>query len=232
MIGRFDQADAAADARGKALVSKVEAAYGELIRTLLDEAKEGPRLFSFEPVEPGFFGRPKWISEKFRFTLWCEHSRQPLPALNKALGTPDEKSGVYEVTVPRKWFAAAAPFLKTLGTTLSLVLPVAGAVAKVAIDEVAYKAIEKQLDLGQKSVEALSKGGEKLEPWLSKDDAPDLDRDKLGGGTGNPIRADGSSLRQLQVWLKEKDPGFGGLVRVLNKRNEFLWVHPHFEGEY
>jgi hypothetical protein len=39
-------------------------------------------------------------------------------------------------------------------------------------------------------------------------------------------------LRQLQVWLKEKDPGFGGLVRVQNKRQEFLWVHPQFEKEY
>jgi len=39
-------------------------------------------------------------------------------------------------------------------------------------------------------------------------------------------------LRQLQAWLKEKDPSFGGLVRVQNKRQEFLWVHPRFEGEY
>ncbi|VFM95419.1 MAG: hypothetical protein BECKG1743D_GA0114223_100763 [Candidatus Kentron sp. G] len=34
--------------------------------------------------------------------------------------------------------------------------------------------------------------------------------------------------------LRQKDPGcnFGGLVRVRNKRNEFLWVHPRFEEEY
>jgi len=25
---------------------------------------------------------------------------------------------------------------------------------------------------------------------------------------------------------KAKDPGFGGLVWVMNKRNEFLWGHP------
>ena len=28
------------------------------------------------------------------------------------------------------------------------------------------------------------------------------------------------------------DKCFGGLVRVLNKRNEFLWVHERFAGEY
>ena len=47
-------------------MSKVEAAYTGLMHTLIDEAKEGPRLFSFEPVAPGFFDRPKWISAKFR----------------------------------------------------------------------------------------------------------------------------------------------------------------------
>jgi hypothetical protein len=26
--------------------------------------------------------------------------------------------------------------------------------------------------------------------------------------------------------------GFGGLVRVMNKRQEFLWVHERFTGEY
>jgi hypothetical protein len=26
--------------------------------------------------------------------------------------------------------------------------------------------------------------------------------------------------------------GFGGLIRVMNKRQEFLWVHEKFAGEY
>ncbi len=32
--------------------------------------------------------------------------------------------------------------------------------------------------------------------------------------------------------LKEKDPGFGGLVKVQNKRREFLRVHEQFIDEY
>jgi len=39
-------------------------------------------------------------------------------------------------------------------------------------------------------------------------------------------------LRELHALLKAKDPGLGGLVRVLNKRQEFLWVHEKFVGEY
>jgi internalin A len=217
VIGRFDQQDAAS----RELVSKVEAAYDGLMRTLVDEAKEGPRLFSFEPAEPGFFDRPKWISAKFRVTLWCEHSRRPLPALN---GEGD-KRGVYTLTLPRDWLVKAAPFLKVLTGTLSLVMPVASSATKLVLDDATYKGIEKQLELGQKSLDAVLKGGEKAGAWLSHGDAPDLER-------GEAIEARGSVLRQLQSWLKEKDPGFGGLVRVQNKRQEFLWVHPQFEAEY
>ncbi len=217
IMGRFDRLDAS----GKELVSKVEAAYTGLMRTLIDEAKEGPRLFSFAPVEPGFFDRPRWMSEKFRFTLWCEHSRLPLPALN---GKGD-KRGIYELMLPRDWMVKAAPWLKLLTGALSLIVPVAASATKLVLDEASYKGIEKQLDLGQKSLDSMLKGGEKIGGWLARDDAPDIEQ-------GEAIRGQGAILRQLHVWLKEKDPSFGGLVRVQNKRQEFLWVHPQFEKEY
>src|SRR6185312_6618919 len=60
VIGRFDRLDASS----RELVTKVEAAYSGLMQTLIDEAKDGPRLFSFQPLDPGFFDRPRWISEK------------------------------------------------------------------------------------------------------------------------------------------------------------------------
>jgi hypothetical protein len=216
VIGRFDNVDAA----GKETVSKVEAAFSGLLRTLTDEAKDGPRLFSFEPLEPGFFDRPKWISAKFKLTLWCEHSRVPVWQLSN-----DPKKGVYTIDLPRGWLVQAAPFLKVLSSTLGLVLPVVAAGAKVVIPEVDYKGIEAQLALGKAASESLLKGGEQLGEWLAKDDDLQL-------GVTRAIRGEGAVLRQLQVWLKETDPSFGGLVRVQNKRHEFLWVHPKFETEY
>ncbi len=216
VIGRFDQVDAAS----KETVSKVEAAYSGLMHTLLDEAKEGPRLFSFEPAEPGFFDRPKWISAKFKLTLWCEHSRVPVWQLSD-----DPKKGVYTVDLPREWLVKAAPFLKVLSSTIGLMLPVVAASAKVLLPEVDYKGIEAQLALGKAAAESMLKGGEKMGEWLAKDD-------DLEPSHGAAIRADGAILRQLHAWLKEKDPSFGGLVRVQNKRQEFLWVHPKFETEY
>jgi hypothetical protein len=217
VMGRFDSLDASS----RETVSKVEAAYTGLMRTLIDEAKDGPRLFSFEPVEPGFFDRPKWISEKFRVTLWCEHSRLPLPVL---YGNGDRR-GVYELTLPRDWVVKAAPFLKLLAGTLSLVVPVASSATKLMLDEASYKGIEEQLDLGQKSLDSVLKGGEMAGGWLGRSDAPEMEQ-------GEAMRAQGAVLRQLHAWLKEKDASFGGLVRVQNKRQEFLWVHPQFEKEY
>jgi hypothetical protein len=216
-MGRFDQLDIGT----QRILSRVDDGFTGLMQSLTDEAKEGPRLFSFKPVDPGFFDRPKWINQKFRLTLWCEHSRLPLPELNGK----GSKKGVYELNLPRDWFEKAVPFLKVLTGTLSLVLPVAASATKFVMDDTAYKGLEKELDLGQKSLDSVLKGGEKSGVWLGRSDAPQLER-------GEAIRAQGGVLRQLQAWLKEKDPSFGGLVRVQNKRQEFLWVHPQFEKEY
>lgn len=69
------------------------------------------------------------------------------------------------------------------------------------------------------------KGGNKIAGWLEDDDALSLEH-------GEAIRAQGATLRRLQALIKENDPGFGGLVPVRNKQQQFLWVHPRFEGEY
>lgn len=56
--------------------------------------------------------------------------------------------------------------------------------------------------------------------------------DKTTLELGVAMRGDGATLREFHVLLKAKDPGFGGLVRIMNKRQEFLWVHPQFEQKY
>jgi C-terminal of Roc, COR, domain/Ras of Complex, Roc, domain of DAPkinase/Leucine rich repeat len=211
----------ALDLNDRRIMSQVEDAFRGLMQALIDEAKDGPRLFSFQPVEAGFFNLLNWTRQKFQLTLWCEHSRLPLTALN---GEKD-RSGVYDLTLPREWFVKAAPFFKVLTSTLSLVLPVASSATKLLTEESSYKRIEKELDLGQKSIDSVLKGGEKLGGWLGRSDAPDL-------GHGEAVRAQGAILRELHAFLKEQDPKFGGLVRVQNKRQEFLWVHSQFEKEY
>ena len=214
---RFDRLDA----NDQALLSKVDVAFNGMMTALTDEAKEGPRLFSLTPIERSNFNPKKWAKAEFQLTLWCEHSRVPLPHLN---GPGDEK-GVYELELTRKWFKQAAPFLKVMAGTLGLVLPVASSGLKLAVDDAAYKAFEKQFDFGKSVIDASLKGTEKVVDWLDGDDPTGLEE-------GKGVHAKGATLREVQVLLKQRDVGFGGLVRVINKRGEFLWVHPRFESEY
>jgi Leucine-rich repeat (LRR) protein len=158
------------DQNDRRIMSQVEDSYTRLMQSLTDEAKEGPRLFSFQPMEPGFFDRPKWVSQKFRLTLWCEHSRLPLPMLNG----PKDTSGVYDLNLPRDWFVKAGPVLKVLTGTLSLILPIASSATKLVLDDAVYKGIENELDLGQKSIESAMKGEEQVGMWLAKDDGLDV----------------------------------------------------------
>jgi len=217
MIGRFDSLDAGQ----KELLSKAETSYTNLIKVFTDEAKEDPRLFSLVPVNRSSFNPKEWKSEKFKLILWCEHSRWPLPVLNGK----DSDKGVYEFEITREWFKKVAPVLKAITSTLSLVLPIASSAVKLVMDENAYKAIENELDFGKDVIDGVLSGTEKTEIFVDAGDSVDLTR-----GTG--IRAENGALRELHALLKAKDPGFGGLVRVLNKRNEFLWVHEKFAGEY
>ena len=85
----------------------------------------------------------------------------------------------------------AAPFLKVLTGTLSLVLPVASSATKLVLDDATYKGIEKQLDLGQKSLDSVLKGGEKAGAWLGRSDAPDRwNRGEANRGARRGLAAD------------------------------------------
>jgi GTPase SAR1 family protein len=217
-MGRFDLLDD----RTRRILSRIDNAYTGLMQALTDEAKEGPRLFSLVPVDRSNFNPREWLRAKFRITLWCEHSRMTLPSLDGK----DSKNGVYEIELTREWFIKAGPYLKLMTGTLSLVLPVASSAIKLTLDEAAYKAIEEQLDFGKSVIDATIGEGTKVGEWMG------ASSNTITLEHGEAIRAQGATLRKLHALLKAKDPGFGGLVRVMNKRQEFLWVHPQFEKEY
>jgi internalin A len=211
------------------MMTQIDQQYDILLTTLNHDGKEAPRLISIIPVEPTFWSKPKWVSQKIKLILWCEHSRLPLPLLWK-----DETKGVYELEQPREWLVKVAPYAKFIATTLSLVLPIAGAGAKIPIDDNA-KNLEEAADLfkelGTGGLGAMSKLGEQ---FISGDDIdliPDASiRNRFDHG--NSLTPEAAMLREIQQLLKAKDIGFGGLVRVQNKRGEFLWVHPDYKQEY
>jgi internalin A len=213
------------------VMSQIDRKYDLLLTNLNHDGKEAPRLISIIPVEPTFWSKPNWVSQKIKLILWCEHSRLPLPLL-----WHDESKGVYELEQPREWLVKVAPYAKFVATTLSLVLPIAGAGAKILIDDNA-KNLEEAADLfkelGTGGLGAMSKLGEQFISGDDIDFSPDASiRNQFAHG--NPLTPEAAMLREIQQLLKEKDKPrtFGGLVRVQNKRGEFLWVHPNYKQEY
>lgn len=208
------------DDNTRRILSQVDKQYADLIQLFTDEAKEGPRLFSLFPLDGSKFNPKNWIRHQFRLVLWCEHSRLPLPVLNNG----DMKKGVYDFELDKEWFKKTAPYLKLVTGTLSLVLPVASSALKVANDA-ATQALQDQIGLGKDVIDAIAGESAALNEFSTVVDSANLER-----GVGS--RAENATLRELHALLKAKDLGFGGLVRVLNKRNEFLWVHEKFASEY
>ena len=208
----------------RTLMSQADEQYKALLTTLTDPAKEGPRLFSFESVNPSKFNPKTWTKKTFRLTLWCEHSHLSLPVLN---GDNDTR-GVYEIELTRDWVKQLSPLLQIVSFTLKLALPIAIPGTKLVTDETQYNAIAEQLEFGIKSANSFLQGGDKMGEWLASGDRADFSQTI----TRNVRLAQGSLLRELHAILKKKDPGFGGLERVQNKRREFLWVHPNYVNKY
>ncbi|MBK9926307.1 MAG: hypothetical protein IPP66_13580 [Anaerolineales bacterium] len=194
----------------------------EIFKILSDEAKDGPRLFSIAPVNRSSLDPKEWLSTKYKVILWCEHSGLPLVVLN---GEGD-KRGVYELDLPREWVLQAAPYLKTISTALGLVFPIlSSAYTNLLSSDDQYKFIEKQLSFSRDVFDAMLTDTDKSSIWTDKPDVLVLPH-------GVPQKAEGALLREFHAFLKAKDPSFGGLVRVMNKQNEFLWVHKRFASEY
>lgn len=215
----------------EALKSRIDDQFEAHMRALSDEAKDGPRLFSWEPKNPnGILGRlrSKGI-ETFRIALWCEHSRQPLTALND-----DPNSGVYEVEIPREWFVNAASFFRKTNAVLSLVLPLVSSGANMLLPKEIYEEIGTQLDKNSQLISNLVDAGEggTNHPISTAGSLKDGSNRELGAR--GPSLAKGSRLRQFHALLKSVDPTdtYGGLIRAQNKRQEFVWIHPQFQGEY
>ena len=216
---RFDRLDE----RTRRTLSRLDNAYISLLQSMADEAKEGPRLFSLVPVERNKFNPKEWVSTKFRLVLWCEHARLPLPLLNEK----NNRSGIYEFDLTRDWFKTVSPYLKILSSTLILVLPVASSGLKLALDKTVYEGLADYLDFGKDVIDATLESSEKIGDLLGQETITDIEQ-------GNSIYAHGEKLREFHALLKTIDPSnkYGGLVRVMNKRQEFLWVHERFTGEY
>jgi len=205
------------------MMSQTHEQLSILMQMGLDESKNGPRLFSLAPTDTGFLDNPSWVTQKFQLTLWCEHSLRPIHALGS-----DPRKGTYKLERKREWLKKYGPALGIVTKTLGAFLPVVAATTKIAIPADTYKGIEDGLNFGKELFGSLLKGGDAL----ANVSGDNIITDEEHGEHGEAQQAQNAMLRELHAFLKERDPGFGGMVRVQNKRREFLWVHPRFKDEY
>jgi hypothetical protein len=207
----------------------VEKSYSSIFQTLNDETREGPSLFSLTPIDRAVFNPKEWISYKLRLTLWCEHSRLPLPVVDGM----DSRKGVYEIEFNREWFKKAAPYLRYTLYLYPLLIILGFSCVLITLDETVLKIILYQLIgvgvlasfiafYSARVIDAAIHRNAKIGDWI----------DNMSLINDEAIYAKGAALRELHAFLKARDPGFGGLVRVLNKQQKYLWVHERYANEY
>ncbi|MER5539248.1 leucine-rich repeat domain-containing protein [Streptomyces mirabilis] len=188
------------------------------LRALEDEAAEGPRLFSLRELDRGIL-HPGITTKRLEFTLWCEHSRRPVYALEPT--KPD--AGIYVIEVQREWWTKAAPFVQMASKVAGMVLPVSLSLApELELNSEQWQAVQEQLSSGRDTLENL------VDQAASTPPATVLPTDD---GT-QPVRAEGATLRTLHELLKEQDPTFADLRRVRDVQGRFLWVHRTFVSYY
>ncbi len=202
----------------KRAISQTEERYRDLILALDDEAREGPRLFTLAPLKPSPL-HPGIAVYSVQLTLWCEHSRLPVHVLNA--GRPP--TGVYQIDVPKEWLVKAAPWIKVTSVLVRNLLPVSLDGLKISLPHRDWRALADRLQLAEDSLDALA--------GIPADSLPDQQTAVALAPDWPGFRVDGSLLRTVHAFLREKDPSFAGLERVRD-RDRYRWVHHKFVSYY
>ncbi|MFI7136307.1 leucine-rich repeat domain-containing protein [Streptomyces massasporeus] len=211
------------DDETKEAFSRAEDQLAGLLRSLDDDAADGPRLFSLEMLDRSVL-RPGLTTQRMKLTLWCEHSRLPVHVLES--DNPD--AGVYVIEVPRDWWVKAAPAVRATSVLLKTILPVSLAAIEFDLTDQQWDAVKEQLTLSKEVLSASADTGQAL------CDTPNGDNNlSVSPNAGTmPTRAEGGLLRMLHASLREQDVTFADLRRVRDPQGRFLWVHQRFVSEY
>lgn len=167
--------------------------------SLADVAADGPRLFSVSRVDKSILN-PQITHIQLRITLWCEYSRLPVPWLSPG-------KGEYSLTVPRDWLVKAAPTLRGISRVLRLATPF------LPLPDLGFSEAEQEHLAGLfGEIESLA-SSEGIE----------------GEAAPFPAGFEEADIRTLQQYVREKDPSWGGLVRVREPSGRYVWMHPRFK---
>lgn len=190
-------------------VASYTATVANQVRSIMtavsSEVPDCPRLFTLESQVPWNKLAKIWRSA-FDLTLWCE---QPG-------GWHSWPEATYRVKDPKEWVKRAAPYINIVVSILKLAVPIATGVSGLAVSDIEYVRIERQLDFMNALAEALPERN--IDPENSFPE---------GAKSLTPL--EGAGLRMFRSFMQRLDPssGFGGLRRVQDATGDYIWVCPH-----
>jgi Leucine-rich repeat (LRR) protein len=176
-----------------------------LMHAMANEAKNGPRLFTIEPIDGDW---KQLFSKRLRLKLWCEAEGCQHPVL-------EEDKGNYQFEQTQEWVRRVAPYANfvagMLKTAAQVALPAANAfLGEFRID---LSDVNRGLDLMQQATSELLRG-----------DGGAFGRSSIRQGMLS--EEERSGLLALHAFLREHDPTHRdlGLMRVPTQTGDFLWL--------
>ena len=211
----FEEADVAEQLRHiedklEGLESRVANYVMTILQAIASESKEGPRLFTIEPVD-GNWRRP--FDKQYWLHLWCEAEGHQHPVF-------DEGVGIYQFTATREWVKRIAPYANFVAGVLKTVVPMVGPALNLAYgaQTVATWNFTDRLALMKEGTGSLLKDIEVS--------------DSLREQKGVLSEVERSGVLALHSLLRELDPNHEklGLWRVPTYTGNYLWLcRRHYE---
>ena len=177
-----------------------------MMKAMASESKDGPRLFTIEPVD----GKWELTKKKYKLQLWCEAEGCKHPV-------QDEGVGSYEYTVSADWLQNMAPALNLSAKVLKIAVAMAAPGAGVFMGADALKdlGVESHLDLIKVSTDRWLKGDDNINEDIFHRDGPVSEHERAG-------------IRQLHSFLQKHDPNHKrlGLQKVQTYTGDYQWLCP------
>lgn len=200
----------------RAIDSKLESYYLELLSAFGDEARECPRLFTITPIK-----RHSLIENPAKFevrlNLWCEMPGSQHPTCKIGSGGPGE----YHIKVTRDWLRGMSPVGLKVAKLLRVVIPILG------MTDPRIMTMATGMDQLLDDMVELLNGRDAIKSAL--DDVPVT---TSAAATTSSAEAEGPALRALNFILRFKDPTsrWGHLRRAPTSEGGWLWLCPeHYE---
>ncbi len=186
--------------------SRIANYFMATMNAIADEAKNGPRLFTFRERDAGF-SLKQLVARPLAIQLWCEAEGCQHPIFETG-------KGLYRVDMPHKLFVQIAPYANFALKVLATVAPIAAPAINACFGRDTTKTwdIDRQLDLAKAIVGKLPAKIETSDRGMTP-----------GKVLSEPER---SGILLLHRFLNEVDPTQAklGLHRVATYTGDFRWL--------